>query len=181
MRDVVLASLWSDLFVPEVSLLEKILRSLLVFVFLIVALRLGGKRELGQLNILDLVVLLLVSNALQNAMIGADNSLVGGVVGASTLFALNYFFVRATLWSPRARRVLEGTPRILLEHGRVFPVALRREGIAIEQVRSAALERGFERLDDVDLVVLEPNGHLAIMGREAAGQWRERRAGEGGT
>ena len=179
--DQLLASIWSDLFVPEVSLLEKMLRSLLVFVFLIAALRLGGKRELGQLNILDLVVLLLVSNALQNAMIGADNSLVGGVVGASTLFALNYLFVRVTLRSPRARRVLEGAPRILLEDGRIIPVALRREGIAIEQLRSAALERGFDRLDDVELVVLEPNGHLAIMGREAAGKWRDQRAGEAAT
>ena len=119
MPDALLGSIWSDLFIPDVSLVEKVLRSLLVFVFLVVALRLGGKRELGQLNILDLAVLLLASNALQNAMIGADNSLLGGVVGAGTLFALNYVFVRLTFRSARARRLLEGTPRVLLEHGQV--------------------------------------------------------------
>jgi uncharacterized membrane protein YcaP (DUF421 family) len=178
MPDALLASVSSDLFVPGVSLVEKVLRSLLVFAFLVVALRLGGKRELGQLNILDLAVLLLVSNALQNAMIGADNSLVGGVVGAATLFGLNYAFARVTFRSARARRLLEGTPRVLLEDGRIVPDALRREAITIEELRSAALERGFDRLDDVGLIVLEPNGHLAIMGREAAGRWRERRASE---
>jgi uncharacterized membrane protein YcaP (DUF421 family) len=178
MPDTLLASVWSDLFVPGVPLLEKVLRSVLVFAFLVVALRLGGKRELGQLNILDLAVLLLASNALQNAMIGADNSLVGGVVGAATLFALNYAFVRLTYRNPRARRLLEGTARVLLKDGRVVPDALRREAITLEELRSAALERGFERLADVELIVLESNGHLAIMGREAAGQWRERRARE---
>jgi uncharacterized membrane protein YcaP (DUF421 family) len=176
--DIVGASLWSDLFVPEISLLEKLLRSFGVFAFLVVALRLGGKRELGQLNILDLAVLLLVSNALQNAMIGADNSLVGGVVGASALFALNYLFARLTFNSPRARRLLEGSPRVLLEHGRLVHEALRREAITAEAVRSAALERGFQRLADVELIVLEPNGHLAIMGDEAASHWRDRRARE---
>jgi uncharacterized membrane protein YcaP (DUF421 family) len=181
MPDLILASTWSDLFVPEVSLGEKMLRSLLVFVFLVVALRLGGKRELGQLNILDLAVLLLVSNALQNAMIGADNSLVGGVVGAATLFALNYVFVRLTFRSARARRVLEGMPRVLLEHGQVDFDALRREAIPLEELGSAARERGFERLGDVELIVLEPNGHLAIMGGEAAGHWRERRGREDPT
>jgi uncharacterized membrane protein YcaP (DUF421 family) len=178
MPDLLPASIWSDLFVPEVSFPEKVLRSLLVFVFLVLALRLGGKRELGQLNILDFAVLLLASNALQNAMIGADNSLVGGVVGASTLFVLNYVFVRLTFRSARARRLLAGTPRVLLEHGQIDFDALRREAITVEELRSAALERGFDRLGDVELVVLEANGHLAIMGREAAGHWRERRARE---
>ena len=142
-------------------------------------LRLGGKRELGQLKVLDLVVLLLVSNALQNAMIGADNSLIGGVVGASTLFLVNFLFVRLTFLSPRASRVLEGAPRVLLEHGQIMPAALRREAITIQDLHAAALERGFDRLGDVDLIVLEPNGHLAIMGREAAGGWRADHAEEG--
>jgi uncharacterized membrane protein YcaP (DUF421 family) len=174
---VLLASLASDLFAPQVSLLEKVLRALLVFVFLVVALRLGGKRELGQINVLDLAVLLLVSNALQNAMIGADDSLVGGIVGATTLFVANYLFVRLVFRSRRASRILEGEPTVLLEHGRLLPHALRSEAIRVEELRAAALERGFDRLVDVDLIVLEPNGHLAIMGREAAGAWRARQAG----
>jgi uncharacterized membrane protein YcaP (DUF421 family) len=150
-----------------------------VFVFLVVALRLGGKRELGQINVLDLAVLLLVSNVLQNAMIGPDNSLVGGVVGATTLFVANYVFVRLVFRSRRASRILEGTPTVLLEHGRPHERALRSEAITAEELHAAALERGFEQLADVDLIVLQPNGHLAIMGREAAGAWRARHAGEG--
>jgi uncharacterized membrane protein YcaP (DUF421 family) len=174
---VTLASLAGDLFVPQVSLLEKAVRALLVFVFLVVALRLGGKRELGQINVLDLAVLLLVSNALQNAMIGSDNSLVGGVVGATTLFVANYVFVRLVFRSRRASRILEGTPAVLLEHGRLHAQALRSEAITVEELHAAALERGFDQLADVDLIVLQPNGHLAIMGREAAGAWRARHAG----
>jgi uncharacterized membrane protein YcaP (DUF421 family) len=172
--EILAVSLSHDLFVPDISLVEKMLRAFLVFVFLVAALRLGGKRELGQLNVLDLTVLLLVSNTLQNAMIGADNSLTGGVVGASTLFVANYLFVRLVFRSGTARRLLEGSPLVLVEHGRVVPEALRREAIREQELRSAALERGFERLEDVDLMVLEPNGHLAIMGSDTASHWRHR-------
>jgi uncharacterized membrane protein YcaP (DUF421 family) len=174
--ELLAASLLEDLFVPQISLLEKVLRAFLVFAFLVAALRLGGKRELGQIKVLDLAVLLLASNALQNAMIGADNSLIGGVVGAATLFLANYVFVRVVFTSRRASRILEGTPAVLLEHGRVLARALRSEAITEDELHAAALERGFGRLADVDLIVLEPNGHLAIMGREAAGAWRERHA-----
>ena len=125
---------------------------------------------------LDLAVLLLVSNVLQNAMIGPDNSLIGGVGGATTLFTANYFFARLVFRSRRASRILEGTPTVLLEHGRVHEQALRSQAITTEELHAAALERGFQQLADVDLIVLEPNGHLAIMGREAAGAWRARRA-----
>jgi uncharacterized membrane protein YcaP (DUF421 family) len=174
---VIAAGLVHDLFVPQVSVLEKVVRAFLVFAFLVLALRLGGKRELGQINVLDLAVLLLVSNALQNALIGPDNSLVGGIVGATTLFAANYLFARLVFRSRRASRILEGTPTILLEHGRLHERALQAEAIRAEELRAAALERGFQRLSDVDLIVLEPNGHLAIMGREEAGAWRSRHAG----
>lgn len=165
---VLLGSLASDLFVPQVSLLEKALRALLVFGFLVIALRLGGKRELGQINVLDLAVLLLVSNALQNAMIGADNSLLGGVIGATTLFAANYWFVRLTYRSARARRVLEGVPRTLLENGVPDLDALRKEAITESELRTIAHERGFRRLDEVSRIVLETNGHITITGRDAA-------------
>jgi uncharacterized membrane protein YcaP (DUF421 family) len=178
--DVFAASLSHDLFVPDISLLEKSVRAFLVFVFLVAALRLGGKRELGQINVLDLAVLLLVSNALQNAMIGPDNSLIGGIVGATTLFLANYLFVRLVFRSRTARHLLEGSPRVLVEHGRVLRTALRRESISEQELRSAALERGFGRLEDVDLMVLEPNGHLAIMKTETAREWR-RTHDEAGT
>lgn len=168
-------SLLSDLVDLGVSPLEKVLRSLLVFLFLVVALRLGGKRELGQINVLDLAVLLLVSNALQNAMIGNDNSLLGGMLGAAVLFAANYVFVRLTYRNARARRILEGSPRILLRDGRVDPIALRREAISRAQLASIARERGFASLDEVALIVLETTGHMAVMGSAAADAWAKER------
>jgi len=166
------ASLVTDLVDLGVPPLEKVVRSLLVFAFLVVALRLGGKRELAQINVLDLAVLLLVSNALQNAMIGNDNSLTGGVLGASTLFIANYVFVRLTYHSARARRLLEGVPRVLVRDGRPDEKAIRREAIAIGQLRSIARERGFGGLEDVALMVLETDGHMAVMGPDAAASWR---------
>ncbi len=158
----------SDLVDLGVPAPEKVVRSILVFAFLVLALRLAGKRELAQLNVMDLAVLLLVSNTLQNAMIGADNSLLGGVIGATTLFAANYWFVRLTYRSARARRVLEGVPRTLLENGVPDLDALRKEAITESELRTIAHERGFRRLDEVSRIVLETNGHITITGRDAA-------------
>jgi uncharacterized membrane protein YcaP (DUF421 family) len=173
---MLIGSVLSDLVDLGISPGEKVLRSLLVFGFLVFALRLGGKRELAQINVLDLAVLLLVSNALQNAMIGRDNSLLGGVIGASVLFAANYVFVRLTYRSARARRLLEGSPRVLLEDGRIDEHALRREAISESELRSIARERGFSSLGEVALVVLEPDGHMSVMGEEGARRWRGERA-----
>ena len=164
----VAASLVSDLFTLGISPFEKVLRSVLIFVFLVAALRFGGKRALAQINVLDLAVLLLVSNALQNAMIGNDNSLLGGMLGASVLFAANWAFVRLTFRDSLARRVLEGTPRVLLRDGHTDRRALRREAISISELRDVALERGFSDLDAVALIVLETNGHMTVMAAEAA-------------
>ena len=158
----------SDLVDLGVPAPEKVVRSFLVFAFLVLALRLAGKRELAQLNVMDLAVLLLVSNTLQNAMIGADNSLLGGVIGATTLFTANYWFVRLTYRSARARRVLEGVPRTLLENGVPDLNALRKEAITESELRTIAHERGFRRLDEVSRIVLETNGHITITGRDAA-------------
>jgi uncharacterized membrane protein YcaP (DUF421 family) len=111
-------------------------------------------------------------------MIGNDDSLSGGVIGGTTLLAANWLFVRLTYRSRTARLVLEGRPLVLLEHGRPVHAALRREAITLEELQAAALERGFEELDEVDLVVLMTNGHLAVMGRQAADRWRDRHEAE---
>src|SRR3954451_6873574 len=124
-----LGSLDHGVFNLHLGVDEKILRSLLVFIFLAVALRLGGKRELGQINVLDLAVLLLASNALQNALIGNDSTVTGGVIGAGTLFLANYLFVRVTYRNARVRRLLEGRPRVLLRNGKLDRVAMRKEAI----------------------------------------------------
>ena len=169
-----------DLFNPGVGLDEKVLRSLLVFVFLVIALRLAGKRELGQLNVLDLAVIFLVSNALQNGLIGDDQSVTGAVVGASTLFAANFLFVRLTFSSARARRVLEGTPTILLRDGKLDRDNMWKEAITEPELVNAALEKGFDDLSMVGLIVLETNGQLVCLGPEQARRLRPQMVEEAG-
>jgi uncharacterized membrane protein YcaP (DUF421 family) len=169
-----LASLDHGVFDLHLGIDEKILRSLLVFMFLAVALRLGGKREMGQLNVLDLAVLLLASNALQNALIGDDNSITGGVIGASTLFIANYLFVRLTFSNSRARRILEGTPRVLLRNGEADADALRKEAITETELVDIVLQHGFSDPHDVGLIMIETNGSFVCLGPEQAKKLRPR-------
>ena len=169
---MVLLALGNDVFDPGIGLDEKVLRSLLVFVFLVVALRLAGKRELGQLNVLDLAVLFLVSNALQNGLIGNDLSVTGAVVGASTLFIANYVFVRLTFSSARARRILEGSPRVLLRNGKPDQDALRKEAITEAELVDTALAKGFSDLSEVGLIMLQTNGQLVVLGKQQAKRLR---------
>jgi uncharacterized membrane protein YcaP (DUF421 family) len=165
-------ALGNDVFDPGIGLDEKVLRSVLVFVFLVVALRLAGKRELGQLNVLDLAVLFLVSNALQNGLIGNDLSVTGAVVGASTLFIANYVFVRLTFSSARARRILEGSPRVLLRNGKPDQDALRKEAITEAELVDTALAKGFSDLSEVGLIMLQTNGQLVVLGKQQAKRLR---------
>jgi uncharacterized membrane protein YcaP (DUF421 family) len=162
----------ANIFDLDLGVDEKIARSLLVFLFLAFALRLGGKREMGQLNVLDLAVLLLASNALQNALIGDDNSVTGGVIGAGTLFVANYLFVRLTFFNARARRILEGQPRVLLRNGRPIESALRKEAITEAELVNAALEKGFSDLGDVGLIVLETSGQMVCLAPQQAKRLR---------
>jgi uncharacterized membrane protein YcaP (DUF421 family) len=156
-------SFWSDLMLPGVSLAEKILRPILVYLFLIVGLRLAGKRELAQLNPFDLVVLLTISNTVQNAIIGNDNSLLGGLIGAATLLVVNWLVVRWTFSHPRAERLVEGTPTVLMDGGIVKPDALARELVTVEELRTAAHRNGLLSLDDAERVVLETSGALTFV------------------
>jgi uncharacterized membrane protein YcaP (DUF421 family) len=163
-----LGSLGHGIFDLHLGIDEKILRSVLVFMFLVVALRLGGKRELAQINVLDLAVLLLASNALQNALIGDDNSVTGGVIGAATLFFANYLFVRLTFSNARARRILEGTPRILLRNGKLDRGAMRKEAITETELEDELLGRGMTDFEQVGLIVLETSGKLVYLTRDQA-------------
>ena len=167
-----LGSLGGSLFDLHLGVDEKILRSLLVFVFLAIALRLGGKRELSQINVLDLAVLLLASNALQNALIGNDNSVTGGVIGAGTLFLANYLFVRLTFRSVRARRLLEGTPSVLLRNGEPVEKNMNKEAISMAELVDIALEHGFADLRKVGLIVIETSGQFVCLGPEQAKRLR---------
>src|SRR5512137_855833 len=141
------ASFWSDMLLPGVSVIEKVLRPILVYVFLVVGFRLAGKRELAQLNPFDLIVLLTISNTVQNAIIGNDNSLLGGLLGAATLLVVNWMVVRWTFHHPRVERLVEGTPTVLVDHGVVHPEALAAELVTADELRAAAHRNGLLSLD----------------------------------
>src|SRR5215467_5871977 len=150
------AALWRDILHPDVSILEKILRPILVYFFLIVSLRLAGKRELAQLNPFDLVVLLTLSNTVQNAIIGSDNSVSGGLIGATTLLAVNYVVVRFLYFHEPLDRIIEGGPEVLIEKGRLNKEALQKELITLAELEEAAHKQGFSSLSLIDRAILEP-------------------------
>lgn len=158
--------IWSDLLIPGVPILEKIVRPLLVYAALLVLIRLFGKRELAQLNPLDLIVLLTISNTVQNAIIGNDNSVLGGLIGAATLMAANYAIVRFLYRHERFDRVIEGKAAVLVENGRVLKDRLDAELITTAELEAAAHRQGFESLDLVERAVLETGGGLTFIGRK---------------
>jgi uncharacterized membrane protein YcaP (DUF421 family) len=157
------SKLWSDILVPDISVAEKMLRPVLVYAFLIVGLRLAGKRELAQLNAFDLVVLLTLSNTVQNAIIGNDNSVLGGIVGATTLLLLNYIVVRFVFKYEKVDRFIEGEPDVLIEGGVINRANLRRELVTEAELASAARKQGFETLSEVERAVLEPGGTISFV------------------
>jgi uncharacterized membrane protein YcaP (DUF421 family) len=136
---------------------EKAVRTAAVYLALLALLHLSGKRSLAQLNSFDLVVLLLLSNVVQNAIIGNDNSLLGGLLGAVILIAANVVVVRGAFMSPRFGKVLQGGPTTLFENGRLDRKALRHEAITEEELVAGLRRQGLE-LDNVEKVVLEPEG-----------------------
>ena len=160
--------LWHDMFVLGLPLLEKVLRPVIVYLFLVVALRLAGKRELAQLNPFDRVVLLTLSNTVQNAIIGDDNTVTGGLIGATTLLGLNYVVVRFLYGHRRVDRFVEGDPDVLVEDGKIKPARLKEELITVSELDAAARRQGFASLTDVERAVLEPGGTLAFVGKKPA-------------
>ncbi|HEY3384433.1 MAG TPA: YetF domain-containing protein [Vicinamibacterales bacterium] len=149
-----------------VGIIEKILRPLLVYTFLVVGLRLAGKRELAQLNAFDLVVLLTLSNTVQNAIIGNDNSVLGGVIGATTLLVFNFLVVRFVFAHPAVERLLEGTPDLLIQKGDVLPDRLKSEGITLDELQAAARRQGFDSLKEVEKATLEANGGITFFAKK---------------
>jgi uncharacterized membrane protein YcaP (DUF421 family) len=160
--------LWKDMFVLGLPLSEKILRPIIVYAFLVISLRLSGKRELVQLNPFDLVVLLTLSNTVQNAIIGDDNSVSGGIIGASSLLAVNYLVVRFLYGHRRIDQLVEGSADVLIENGMVRPERLKKELISPTQLEAAARKQGFESLNDVQKCILEPGGNLTFIGKKPA-------------
>jgi len=157
---------WKDMFVLGLPLLEKILRPMIVYAFLVVSLRLSGKRELVQLNPFDLVVLLTLSNTVQNAIIGDDNSVTGGIIGATSLLLINYLVVRFLYGHRRLDQLVEGKADVLIEGGKLHAERLKKELITMSQLEAAARKQGFDSLKEVDKCVLEPGGTLTFVGRK---------------
>ena len=155
-----------DMFVLSVPILEKVLRPLAVYVFLVISLRLAGKRQLAQLNPFDLVVLLTLSNTVQNAIIGEDNSVTGGIIGAATLLLANYIVVRFLFSHERLDRLVEGDPDALIENGRLKEDRLKAELLTKTELETAAHRQGFSCLDEVEQAVVEPGGTIYFVAKK---------------
>jgi uncharacterized membrane protein YcaP (DUF421 family) len=165
-----MTALWSNIFSPEMlrpelSVLEKMIRPAVVYAFLVILLRVFGKRELAQLNPFDLVVLLSLSNTVQNAIIGNDTSLTGGLIGAFALCAVNYTVVRFLFRHRRFDQILEGSPTVLIEDGRLRPKGLAEELLTESELLTVAHRQGFGSIAEIEKCVLEPGGTFFIQGK----------------
>jgi uncharacterized membrane protein YcaP (DUF421 family) len=170
-----LNTLNSDMFHMPLSITEKILRPVIVYLFLVVFLRLFGKRELAQLNPFDLVVLLSLSNTVQNAMIGDDNSVSGGLIGAFALLAINWVLAWALFRSPKITAQLEGSPTTLIRDGVVDEAALKSQTLTHEDLISVLNRNGFNDPAEIQHCILEPNGTFFVKGITPSSDEVERR------
>jgi uncharacterized membrane protein YcaP (DUF421 family) len=157
-------SIWNDLFIPGIPFFEKAIRTLLVYAAVLLGLKLAGKRELSQLNPFDLVVLLLLSNTVQNAIIGNDNSVTGGLFGAAVLLLTNHFLVRYLFKSGRLDKI-EGSPDVLIADGRVLRDRLDREMITVAELEAAARRQGISSVAEIKECRLETGGALTFVER----------------
>ena len=159
--------MWHSMFAVQVPIAEKILRTVLVYATILILFRLTGKRDLATLNIFDFVVLFLLSNVVQNAIIGNDTSLLGGIIGAATLVAINAVLNRLLVISNRAARVLEGKPTTIIEDGRFLPGPARRLGLRPADVDKTIRVQNGDDIKEVATGVMEPNGQLVLTLKEA--------------
>jgi uncharacterized membrane protein YcaP (DUF421 family) len=154
--------MWHSMFAAQIPIVEKILRTVLVYATILILFRLTGKRDLATLNMFDFVVLFLLSNVVQNAIIGNDTSLLGGIIGAVTLVAVNAALNRWLAVSKRAARVLEGKPTTIIENGHFLPGAARRLSLRPVDVEHAIRVQNGDDITEVATGVMEPNGQLVL-------------------
>jgi uncharacterized membrane protein YcaP (DUF421 family) len=157
--------IYHDMFHLPLPFAEKILRPVVVYLCLIVFLRLFGKRELAQLNPFDLVVLLSLSNTVQNAIIGDDNSVTGGILGAFSLLAINWILMWVLYRAPKLNAALEGKKSTLIRGGEVNVTELKKQTLTHEELISVLNKNGFNDPSEVDMCVLEPNGTFYVTGK----------------
>jgi len=160
----------NEMFTLTVPVLEKIARPIIVYTFLVIALRVFGKRELAQLNPFDLVVLLSLSNTVQNAIIGNDNSVTGGLIGALSLLAFNYLVVRYLFKHRRIDQIIEGSPTVLVDKGKVQRHGLARELLTESELAAVVHRQGFGSVGEVDSCVLEPGGTFSVQGKKPSSE-----------
>lgn len=142
-------------------------KTLLIYIALILGLRLLGKREMGQMNLYDLVLIVVLGNAVQNAMMNNDNSLVGGLIAATTLLILNKVFNLVSRRSRRIEKWMVGHPVLIVTEGKMIPIAMEREGITKEQVQQALREHGLCRPEEARMCVLEVDGSISVVPNDA--------------
>jgi len=165
---VVIATIANDVFDMGIPVAEKVLRTVAVYLLLLLLLRLAGKRDLAQLNSFDFVVLLLLSNVVQNAVIGPDNSLWGGAIGAAVLVGGNALFVRGVGRSKRLLDVLEGSPTVLVRDGEIDVDAVHRLGLRPADVVAAVRRQNADEVAQVELASLEPGGTISVRLKDGA-------------
>jgi uncharacterized membrane protein YcaP (DUF421 family) len=154
---------WTDMFHLGLPVLEKVIRPIIVYLFLVIGLRISGKRELAQINSFDLVVLMMLSNTVQNAIIGDDNSVSGGIIGAVALLAINFLVVRYISRHQMLEKLVQGKEDTLITNGHINRKRLASESISVEDLEMAARKQGFASLKDVNSAVLEPSGTISFM------------------
>lgn len=143
--------------------LDITLRSVAVYFFMIIALRIFGKKELSQLNTADVILILLISNSVQNAMVGANTSLYGGIIAAFSLFLINYIFKKVMLKSKFIKELVQDKPEVLIHNGKIEFKTIARLGITAEELEEAMREYGIEYYKDVKLAMFEIDGNISII------------------
>lgn len=143
------------------------MKTAMVYLFLVAGLRIAGTRELGQMNLYDLVLVIVLANSVQNAMVGSDVTLLGGLTAAATLLLLNYFLNRLVERSPKLEHLLVGEPSLIISNGRILKQRMKRLGITTEQLFAALREHGLDRPEDAAMCVLEVDGSLSIVPKDA--------------
>jgi uncharacterized membrane protein YcaP (DUF421 family) len=159
--------MWNAMFDLHLSLGEKFIRAVVIYLFLVIALRVVGKRELAQLNTLDFVVLLAVANAVQNGLIGSDSSVTGAVVGATVLFAVNSALAFVLFRNSRLQRLVEGTPTDLIRDGTLLEEALEKQGLTHDDLLEEIQSAGADSFDEVEKASLLPNGKVIVVQKKA--------------
>lgn len=145
------------------DVLSVISRSVIVYLFIVIAIRLLGKKELSQLSVLNLVLILLIANAVQNAMVGSNTTLLGGLVAAASLFAIDYMLEHLISRSKKLEGIVQGHPIMLIYHGRVIEQNIQKVDISPDELEAGVREHGVSAIKDVDLAVLEVDGNMSVL------------------